>query len=50
MARWRGWRIADQPLLLGMHLGFAWLLFALLLVAAAGLGAPPPVPRPRWNS
>ena len=42
VARWRGWRVADQPLLLGMHLGFAWLLFALLLIAAAGLGAPLP--------
>ncbi len=42
VARWRGWRVADQPLLLGMHLGFAWLLLALALAAAAGLGAPLP--------
>ncbi len=46
VARWRGWRVADQPLLLGMHLGFAWLLFALMLVAAAGLGAP--LPEAAW--
>ena len=36
-ARWRGWRVADVPLLLAMHLGFAWLLAALLLKAAADL-------------
>lgn len=36
-ARWRGWRVADVPLLLSMHLGFAWLLAALLLKAAADL-------------
>lgn len=42
VARWRGWRVADQPLLLAMHLGFAWLLFALLLKAVADLGGPLP--------
>lgn len=42
VARWRGWRVADQPLLLAKHLGFAWLLAALALRAAAALGAPLP--------
>lgn len=30
-ARWRGWRVADVPLVLVMHLGFTWLLLAFLL-------------------
>jgi uncharacterized protein involved in response to NO len=36
-ARWQGWRVADVPLLLVMHLGFAWLLLAFALKAAAEL-------------
>ena len=36
-ARWQGWRVADVPLLLVMHLGFAWLLFAFVLKAVAEL-------------
>jgi uncharacterized protein involved in response to NO len=36
-ARWRGWRVADQPLLAAMHLGFAWLIAALALHAAGSL-------------
>jgi uncharacterized protein involved in response to NO len=39
VARWRGWRVADQPLLPAMHLGFAWLVFAFVLKAMAELGA-----------
>lgn len=46
VARWRGWRVADQPLLPAMHLGFVWLLFAFLLKAAADLGAV--VPGTAW--
>ena len=38
VARWRGWRVADQPLLLSMHLGFAWLLLAFVLKALADIG------------
>jgi len=38
VARWRGWRVADQALLPSMHLGFAWLLLAFVLKAAAELG------------
>jgi uncharacterized protein involved in response to NO len=36
-ARWQGWRVADVPLLLTMHLGFAWLLLAFALKAVAEL-------------
>lgn len=36
-ARWQGWRAADVPLVLVMHLGFAWLVAAFLLKAAAEL-------------
>jgi len=46
VARWRGWRVADQPLLAGMHLGFAWLLLALALKALAEFGAP--LPEAAW--
>ena len=37
VARWRGWRVADQPLLPSMHLGFVWLLVAFVLKAVADL-------------
>jgi uncharacterized protein involved in response to NO len=37
VARWRGWRVADVPLVLPMHLGFAWLVAAFALKAAAEL-------------
>ncbi|KON81291.1 NnrS family protein [Azoarcus sp. PA01] len=37
VARWQGWRVADVPLVLVMHLGFAWLIFAFALKAAAEL-------------
>lgn len=36
-ARWKGWRVADVPLVLVMHLGFAWLVLAFVLKAAAEL-------------
>ena len=35
--RWQGWRVADVPLVLVMHLGFAWLVLAFALKAAAEL-------------
>jgi len=40
VARWRGWRAADDALIVSMHLGFVWLLIALLLKALVHLGAP----------
>jgi len=36
-ARWKGWRLPDVPLVFVMHLGFAWLVFAFALKAAAEL-------------
>ncbi|MBI1906124.1 MAG: NnrS family protein [Rhodocyclales bacterium] len=45
-ARWQGWRVANVPLVLLMHVGFAWLVFAFVLKAVAELtGA---VPEPTW--
>jgi len=38
LARWRGWLIADLPLLWTMHLGYAWLVVAFALKALAELG------------
>ena len=45
-ARWQGWRVADVPLLLPMHLGFAWLLLAFALKAVADLSGR--VPEASW--
>jgi len=38
VARWRGWRAADDALVGAMHLGFLWLLAALMLKALVHLG------------
>lgn len=46
LARWRGWRVRDDPLLWTLHLGYAWLVAALALRAAAALGGP--VPELAW--
>ena len=46
VARWRGWRVADQPLLPSLHLSFVWLLIAFALKAAADLGGG--VPPSAW--
>ena len=45
-ARWRGWRTAGEPLLWCIHLGYAWLIVALLLRASAEFF--PAVPREAW--
>jgi uncharacterized protein involved in response to NO len=45
-ARWRGWRTAGEPLLWCIHLGYAWLIVALLLRASAEFF--PAVPRDAW--
>lgn len=43
VARWQGWRVADDPIVLAMNLGFAWLVAAFALRAAAALaGLVPP--------
>jgi uncharacterized protein involved in response to NO len=36
--RWRGWKVLDAPLLWTMHAGYAWMIVALLLLAAGDLG------------
>ncbi|MFO1288483.1 MAG: NnrS family protein [Rubrivivax sp.] len=38
VARWRGWQARGEPLVLAMHLGFAWLVFALVLAGATHFG------------
>ena len=45
-ARWKGWRLHDVPLVFVMHLGFAWLVFAFALKAAAELAGI--VPEAAW--
>jgi uncharacterized protein involved in response to NO len=45
-ARWRGWRSASEPLLWCIHLGYAWLIAALVLRALAELV--PGLPREAW--
>ncbi|NQW02361.1 MAG: NnrS family protein [Rhodospirillales bacterium] len=37
LIRWKGWAIAVEPLLWVLHLGYAWLVVALLLTGLAGL-------------
>jgi len=45
-ARWRGWRTAGEPLLWCIHLGYLWLIAALVLRALAEWA--PAVPRDAW--
>ena len=45
-ARWQGWRTASEPLLWCIHLGYAWLIAALVLRALAEFT--PDVPREAW--
>ena len=45
-ARWRGWRTVSEPLLWCLHLGYAWLIVALLLHALAEWI--PGVPQDAW--
>jgi uncharacterized protein involved in response to NO len=37
LARWRGWTTASEPLVLILHLGYAWLSAALLLIGVASV-------------
>jgi len=46
LLRWRGWTVADVPVVFVMHLGIAWLVLALGLRAAAALSAA--VPAQAW--
>ena len=38
LARWRGWLVVEEPLLLVLHLGYGWLVLALFLMGCAALG------------
>jgi len=38
VARWHGWRAADDRIVLAMNLGYAWLVAAFALRTAAALG------------
>ncbi|ATY34715.1 NnrS family protein [Sphingomonas psychrotolerans] len=42
LARWRGLRAAADPLVLILHIGYAWVPVGLVLLAASILGAPIP--------
>ncbi len=38
LIRWKGFKVLTEPLLWSMHLGYAWLAAALVLVGLAGFG------------
>ncbi len=40
LARWRGWKVLDSPLVATMHAGYAWMVAALLLLALGDFGVP----------
>jgi uncharacterized protein involved in response to NO len=42
LAQWKGWEAMTDPLVLVLHIGYAWVPIGLGLLAAAQLGAPLP--------
>lgn len=42
LARWKGWKTARDPLVLVLHLGYAWVPTGLALFAAVSVGASVP--------
>lgn len=42
LARWKGWMAVRDPLVLVLHVGYAWIPVGLALLAAAQLGAAVP--------
>lgn len=42
LARWSGWRTAREPLVLILHVGYAWIPAGLMLLALSQFGAPVP--------
>ncbi len=38
LARWQGWRTLEEPLLLGLHVGYAFVPLGLATVALAAMG------------
>jgi uncharacterized protein involved in response to NO len=45
-ARWQGWRTTSEPLLWCIHLGYAWLIVAIVLRALVEFT--PAIPRESW--
>jgi len=39
LALWKGWKAARDPLVLILHVGYAWVPIGLALLAVAQLGA-----------
>ncbi len=39
LAQWKGWRVRREPLLAALHLGYAWVPVALLMLSLTLLGA-----------
>ncbi len=37
LVRWKGWAVIGEPLMWVLHLGYAWLAVALILIGLAGL-------------
>jgi len=42
LARWRGWRTVADPIVVILHLGYAWIPFGLALLAVSILAGQPP--------
>lgn len=42
LARWKGWKAVRDPLVLILHVGYAWVPIGLGLLAATQMGAPLP--------
>ena len=42
LSRWKGWKAASDPLVIVLHVGYAWIPIGLGLLAAMNLGAPVP--------
>ena len=39
LARWRGWKVFDAPLVATMHAGYGWMVLALLLLGLGDFGS-----------
>jgi uncharacterized protein involved in response to NO len=37
MLRWKGWSVVSEPLMWVLHLGYAWLAVALILIGLSGI-------------
>lgn len=42
LARWSGWKTVSDPLVLILHIGYAWVPIGLALLAAVSVGTPIP--------